>query len=61
MALVIPLCLALMKASVVSALVVDAPGQIQQPGSGSEYVPTLSREMPADSNDQRLRPLFTGR
>ena len=48
MASVIQLCLALIKASIISALVVDVPGQIQQPGSGSEHVPTSSREMPAN-------------
>ena len=48
MASVIPLCLALIKASIVSALFIDVPGQIQQPGSGSEHVPTSSRETPAN-------------
>ena len=44
----IPLCLALIKASIVSALFTNAPGQVQQPGSGSEHVPTSSKEMPAN-------------
>ena len=44
MASVIPLCLALIKAFVASALVLDVPGQVQQPGSRSEHVPMLLRE-----------------
>ena len=48
MAWVIPLCLALIKTSIVSALVIDVPGQIQQPGSGSEHVSMSLRGMPAN-------------
>ena len=44
----IPLCLALIKAFIASALVLDVPGQVQQPGSRSEHVPMSLREMPAD-------------
>ena len=49
MASVILLCLALIRASVVSALFINVPGQVQQPGSGSEHVPTSSKEMPANT------------
>ena len=46
----ISLCLALIKVSIVSAQVMDVPGQVQQPGSGSEHVPTSLWEMPANGS-----------
>ena len=53
---VIPLCLALIEASIVSALVINVPGQVQQPGSGSEQLSPLSTEVPANrrTNDSGL-------
>lgn len=53
---VIPLCLALITASIGSALIIDVPGQLQQPGSGSENVPTLSKEIFANKRTSDSGP-----